>query len=278
MSERSLEGRTAWVTGGASGMGRAIALALAEAGADVAIGSLLAEGGATRPADVDTYFPTDDELEAARAALEAKGARVLARPLDVRSNEQVQGFFEAACEAFGKIDILVNAAGTDVNQTIVDHPDELWHRVIDTNLNGNYRTIKRCLPGMIERGWGRIVIIASTAASVGSPTNPAYCTSKAGLLGLMRCVALEAGPHGVTCNAISPGFVDTPMAETFFRHAVERGEAPSVEAARAEAIKDYPQGAFIEPGDIASLAAFLCSEGAARITMEDLRVSGGALW
>jgi NAD(P)-dependent dehydrogenase (short-subunit alcohol dehydrogenase family) len=278
MPERYLEGRTAWVTGGASGMGRAIALALAEAGADVAIGSLLAEGGITRPTDADTYFPTVKELETACAALEAKGARTLARPLDVRSNESVRGFFEAASEAFGKIDILVNAAGMDVNQSIVGHPDALWHRVIDTNLNGNYRTIKLSLPGMMERGWGRIVIIASTAASVGSPTNAAYCTSKAGLLGLMRCVALEAAPHGVTCNAISPGFVDTPMAETFFHHAVERGEAASVEVARAEAIKDYPQGAFIEAEDIASLATYLCSDGAARITMEDLRISGGALW
>lgn len=278
MSERHLDGRAAWVTGGASGMGRAIALALAEAGADVAIGSLLAEGGVTRPADAVTYFPTEEELAAARSALEATGRRVLARRLDVRSNDSVQGFFEAASEAFGKIDILVNAAGMDTNQTIVGHPDDLWHRVIDTNLNGNYRTIKRCLPGMIERGWGRIVIIASTAASVGSPTNAAYCASKAGLLGLMRCVALEAAPHGVTCNAISPGFVDTPMVETFFRQAVERGEAASVEAARAAAIKDYPQGALIKPIDVAALAAYLCSDGAARITMEDLRVSGGALW
>ena len=278
MSQRYLDGRAAWVTGGGSGMGRAIALALAEAGADVAIGSLLAQNGITRPGDADTYFPTEDELEATRLALESRGGRVLARPLDVRLDESVQVFFEAAVAALGKIDILVNAAGMDTNQTIVGHPDDLWHRVIDTNLNGNYRTVKRCLPGMIERGWGRIVIIASTAASVGSPTNAAYCASKAGLLGLMRCVALEAAPHGVTCNAISPGFVDTPMVETFFRHAVERGEAPSVEAARAVAIKDYPQGALISPADVAALAAFLCSEGAARITMEDLRVSGGALW
>jgi NAD(P)-dependent dehydrogenase (short-subunit alcohol dehydrogenase family) len=278
MTERVLEGRAAWVTGGASGMGRAIAIALAVAGADVAVGSLLAAGGTTRPRDLDTYFPTEAELEEVHGTLASQGVRVLARALDVRSDEDVQAFYDDASALLGKIDILVNAAGIDAQHRIVAHPDEVWHRVIDTNLHGNYRTIKRCLPGMIERGFGRIVIIASTAASVGSPTNAAYCASKSALLGLMRCVALEGAPYGVTCNAISPGFVDTPMAETFFRHAVERGEAPSLAAARAQAMKSYPQGAFMQPRDIASLVAYLCSDVAARITMEDLRVSGGALW
>ncbi len=279
MTERSLEGRAAWVTGGASGMGRAIALALAEAGADVAIGSLLAEGGATRPADADTYFPTGDELEAARAALEAKGTRVLARPLDVRSNEQVQGFFEAACEAFGKIDILVNVAGMDVNQTVAGHPDDLWHRVIDTNLGGNYRTIKRCLPGMIERDWGRIVNVASTAANVGHAEFAAYCASKAGLLGLTRCVALEGAPHGVTCNAVNPGFVDTALTRMGSVARVAReGLGKTVEQNLSDLAETYPQKRLIEAGEIAALVVFLCRDEALGMTMEDITVSGGALW
>ena len=101
------------------------------------------------------------------------------------------------------------------------HPDELWHQVIDINLNGVYRTIKLCLPGMIDRKWGRIINIASTAASVGSPTNAAYCASKAAVVGLTHCVALEGAPHGVTCNAISPGWVETDLGKNWMRQLAE---------------------------------------------------------
>ena len=278
MTDKHLEGRVAWVTGGASGMGRATALFLAEAGADVAIGSLLAEGGVNRPDGVDLYLPGEDELDATRAAIEAAGAGAFARPLDVRSDESVRTFFEEASAALGPIDILVNAAGMNAPEHMASHPDDKWHQVIDTNLNGNYRTIRLCLGEMMERGWGRIVVFASTAASLGMPMNAAYCASKSGLLGLMRCVALEGAPRGVTCNAISPGFVNTPLAETAFLHAVDRGDTPSVETRRAEALKTYPQGRFIEPEDVGSLVAYLCSDAAGRITMEDLRVAGGALW
>jgi len=278
MIERFLEGKSAWVTGGASGMGRAIALRLAEAGANVAIGSLLGTEGNSMPDDADTYLPSIDELEKARLAIEKHGVMAYASSLDVRLDDDVQRKYELVIEAFGKVDILVNAAGMDVHHLVANHPDEPWHRVIDTNLNGNFRTIKRCLPDMQARHFGRILIIASTASSVGSPTNAAYCSSKAGLLGLMRCVALEGGPYGVTCNAISPGYVDTPMAHSSFVHAVERGEVDSVAEARDDAIRDYPQKEFIQPEDIANTAAFLCSDNAQRITMEELRVSGGALW
>jgi NAD(P)-dependent dehydrogenase (short-subunit alcohol dehydrogenase family) len=278
MIDKFLQGRSAWITGGATGMGRAIALRLAEAGADIAIGSLVGDEGETVPADADTYYPTSAELDKTRAELESHGVNVFVRSLDVRSDANVSSFFEAALAELGKVDILVNAAGLDVHHLMANHPDEPWHRVIDTNLNGNFRTIRRCLPGMLERGWGRVVIIASTAASIGSATNAAYCASKAGLLGLMRCVALEGAAGGVTCNSVSPGFVDTPMAHSSFVHSVERGEFESVEAARTDAIKDYPDRAFIQPDDIANTVSFLCSNEARRVNMEDVRVSAGALW
>ena len=114
-------------------------------------------------------------------------------------------FILAAVAALGPIDIFVNAAGVSAQQAMVDHDDRTWTSVIDINLNGAYRTIKRCFPAMAEKGWGRIINIASTAAVVGYPRHSAYCAAKAALLGLARCVALEGAASGISCNAINPG-------------------------------------------------------------------------
>jgi NAD(P)-dependent dehydrogenase (short-subunit alcohol dehydrogenase family) len=204
MSDRFLSGRVAWVTGGASGMGRATALGLARAGADVAIGSLVASQRAAVLADQNCHTPKDEALASTKAEIESHGVTALAMGLDVCSDESVEGSFRTILAAWGKIDILINAAGSSVRKYMANHPDELWHRMLEVNLTGPYRTIKRCLPGMIERRWGRIVNFASTAANVGYPMHGAYCASKSGLLGLTRCVALEGAPHGVTCNALNP--------------------------------------------------------------------------
>jgi len=276
--DRYLEGRAALVTGGASGQGRAIALALATRGADVAIGSLLAEQGPA-PERVDTHLPSRAELSAAVAAIEAHGVRALGRALDVRSPQSCAALYADAVGAFGKIDILANAAGIGAEQPICGHPDPLWDAVIDTNLTGCYRMIKLCLPGMIKRGWGRIVNIASTAANIGAKDNPAYCASKSGLLGLTRCVALEGAPHGVTCNAINPGFVDTGMMQASVRSLVAaEGRGRSEAEYIAGIVASYPQKRIIAPAEIGALAAFLCHEDARGLTMEDITVAAGSLW
>jgi NAD(P)-dependent dehydrogenase (short-subunit alcohol dehydrogenase family) len=219
MTEKFLTGRTAMVTGGASGMGRAMALAFADAGADVAIGSLLA--GSKKAEGEVSYLPGEKDLEATKAEIEAKGIKCLAMGLDVTQNDSVQAFSDATVETFGKVDILANAAGITAEQTIVDHPDAAWDRVIDVNLTGTYRAIKRVLPGMIEHKWGRIVNIASTAATVGAVTSGAYCASKAGVVGLTRCAALEGAPHGVTCNSISPTWVNTDFGRDWMSGIAE---------------------------------------------------------
>ena len=274
---RHLAGRVAWVTGGASGMGRACALALAGSGADVAIGSLLQ--GAGRRLEWFTYRPSHDELTATREMIEAEGVRAFAGPLDVRSVESVEGFHAAAVDALGAIDILVNVAGIFGAQPIAGHDDALWQATIDVNLGGPYRMIKRCLPGMIERGWGRIVNIASTSANVGHAGSGAYSASKAGLLGLTRCVALEGAPHGVTCNAINPGQIDTGLTRvSFARRPKTEDVADSVEEYFAAWAAGQPQKRFIETYEIGALAAFLCREEAAGITMENITVSGGTLY
>jgi NAD(P)-dependent dehydrogenase (short-subunit alcohol dehydrogenase family) len=276
MSERFLEGRVAMVTGGGSGIGRAVALALAGAGADVAIGSLLA--GRQKANGEVMFLPSDAQLEDARRAIAAFGSRCLAMELDVTCDASVQAWFDATRAELGPVDILANAAGITVEQTVSDHPDESWHRVIDVNLNGTFRTIKRALPGMIERGWGRIINIASTSASVGAATGGAYSASKSGVVGLTRCVALEGAPHGVTCNAISPTWVDTSFGRDWMSAIAANEEKSGAAEYLSEVKAANPQGRLIDPSEVGALALFLCRDDARGMTMQDLPLSAGSLW
>ena len=271
-----LENRVALVTGGASGMGRAMALALAGAGADVALGSLLA--GASRAEGEISNLPPRDDLDATRAEVEALGVQCLAADLDVSADESCDAFCRSVDERFGRVDILAHAAGITAEAKLSEHADAAWHRVIDVNLNGTYRMVRRILPGMIERGWGRIVLIASTAASVGAPTSGAYCASKAGVVGLMRCVALEGAPHGVTCNSISPTWVNTDFGRGWMGDIAREQDGRSGEEYLTDARAANPQGRLIEPDEIGTLARYLCSDEAVGVTMQDLTVSGGSLW
>ncbi|HUP15713.1 MAG TPA: SDR family oxidoreductase [Acidimicrobiia bacterium] len=264
------------VTGGASGMGLAMAVAFASAGADVAIGSLLA-GGKQAEGEV-VHMPGQEQMDHACSLIEAEGVRCLALNLDVTSNDSVEQFFQASVDRFGKVDVLANAAGITAESVISGHSDALWDKVIEVNLTGTYRAIKRVLPGMIERKWGRIINIASTAATVGAVTSGAYCASKAGVVGLTRCVALEGAPHGVTCNALSPTWVDTSFGREWMSDIAEKQEHRTGDEYIADVKKSNPQGRLISPTEIGALALFLCSDGAQGITMEDLRVSAGSLW
>jgi NAD(P)-dependent dehydrogenase (short-subunit alcohol dehydrogenase family) len=277
MSERFLDGRTAWVTGGATGMGHATALALAFAGADVAIGSLLEKG--ELPDAAYAARPSEEELEIAAAAVRACGAECFARGLDVRSDASVDQFHAAATAALGPIDILVNAAGVSAQEAMIGHRDETWMSVLDINLNGCYRTIKRCLPHMLDSGWGRIVNIASTAADVGFARYAAYCASKSALLGLTRCVALEGAERGVTCNAINPGSVGTEMMRLgSLRRIAQGGQGRTVQENFARIAEQMPQKRLIPAEEIAAVALYLCRDEALGITGEAITVSGGALW
>lgn len=273
----NLSGHNAIVTGGFSGMGFAIATALAEAGANVAVGSYIAHADA---AQTDAaYYPGADEIERVQAVLAAHGARVHAAHLDVRDSELTNSFVAEAESALGPIDILACAAGTTAEQPVSGHSDELWQKIVDTNLTGTFRAIRAVLPGMIARKWGRIVVIGSTAASVGWADNPAYCASKAGLLGLTRCVALEGAPHGVTCTMISPTWVETElMRRNTAQVAASEGKGRTAEDVMDEFRRANPQGRMMQPEEIAALAVFLCSDAARGITMENIRVTGGALW
>lgn len=277
MTDRSLQGRAALVTGGLTGQGLAIAEALAREGANVAVGSFIGEA-AGRLADSAAY-PPDSEIARVSAALGIHGTRIHSGHLDVRDAASVDAFVAEAGARCGPIDILVNAAGTTAEHPVCGHSDALWQKIIDTNLTGAFRMTRALLPGMIDRSWGRIVNIGSTAATVGWRDNPAYCASKAGLLGLTRCVALEGAPHGVTCVMISPTWVETELMRRNVAQVVAReGKGRSLAEAMAEIAGQNPQQRLIQPSEIAALAVFLCGEGAKGITMENIQVTGGALW
>ena len=272
-----LQGRTALITGGLTGQGLAIATALAEAGANIAVGSYV---GATlgRSGDAAAY-PGSGEIERVRAVLMAGGSKVHAAHLDVRDNASVRTFVQHSAMLCGPIDILVNAAGTTAEQPVCGHTDELWDKIIGTNLTGAFRMTRELLPGMIAAKWGRIINVGSTAASVGWKDNPAYCASKSGLLGLTRCLALEGAPHGVTASMISPTWVETELMTRNLAQVIAReGKGRTLEAAMADIARENPQGRIIQPAEIAATVAFLCSDGAKGITGENLQITGGAHW
>ncbi|MCP4334559.1 MAG: SDR family oxidoreductase [Gammaproteobacteria bacterium] len=252
--------RTAIVTGGLQGIGLAIAADLAAQGIRVAV-------GARRGAD-----PT-----LAARARETIGEDCLVAALDVRSSKSVESFVGSVRDTLAGPDILVNAAGITVHQTVDGHSDEDWESTIDINLSGPFRMIRACLPEMKKRGWGRIVNIASTAAHTAAATHAAYCASKTGLLGLTRAVALEGAPYGVTCVSVSPGWVETDMLrESAAIIARKSGRSQAEEIAAMGS--SNPQNRLIQPSEISALVAFCCSDAAAGLTMEDIQVAAGAHW
>lgn len=251
--------KTAIITGGLSGMGLAIARRLARDGTRVVVGAR--SGGDA--GHVSAILGADSGIQAAA--------------LDVRSSESVDAFVAQVVKSRGSVDILVNAAGVYEEAAVIGHPDKIWDDHIDTNLNGTFRMIRAAMPHMKQAGWGRIVNMASVAAHNGMANNAAYCTSKAGLLGLGKCVSLEGAAHGITCVSISPTWVETEMLRRFIDADME-ATGQSLEEVRAEYAKSNPQDQLVQPSEIAELAAFLVSDAARALTMEDYQVNAGSLW
>jgi NAD(P)-dependent dehydrogenase (short-subunit alcohol dehydrogenase family) len=274
---KTLLGRSALITGGLTGQGFAIAQALAAEGANVAVGSYI---GASKGRSGDAAaYPEPEEADRVRRKLAESGAKIYAGHLDIRDTAVIKSFIENAAAQCGVFDILVNAAGTTAEQPVCGHSDELWLKIIDTNLNGAFRMTRELLPGMIARKWGRVINIGSTAASVGWKDNPAYCASKAGLLGLTRCIALEGAAHGVSCVMISPTWVETELMRRNVAQVVaNEGKGKTVAQAMAEIAGQNPQKRIIQPSEVAALAVFLCGDEARGITTENIQITGGALW
>ena len=253
-----LEGRVAIVTGGFTGIGKAIALALAERGATIAVGA--------------RRLPEDAIEE-----LDKVADQFFYQRLDVADVSSIEAFMDGLVSAYGHADILVNSAGITAHEHVCGHDEKSWLDVIDINLSGPFRMIRACLPKMIERRWGRIINIGSTAATTAVADHAAYCASKSGLLGLNRAVALEAAPHGVSSVVISPTWVQTEMFDSSMAiQASSAGHSSDDEIAAL--VAEQPQKRLVQPRELGALAAFLCHEDALGITMEDIQVNAGALW
>jgi 3-hydroxybutyrate dehydrogenase len=273
---QTLKGRAAIVTGGASGLGRAIALRLAQKGADVCFMSLSRDRVRLVPDEVK-YFASVSEIDETQQAIEATGARCIALDGDISQADDVERMVRLTVEAFGRLDILVNNAATDVVHPVLDHSDEAWMRVITVNLFGSYLCVRAALPHLIANGWGRIISIASTAAHVGYVGYSAYAASKHGLLGFNRSLALEVAAHNITANTLSPGFIETPSAQMHIHKAAETAGV-SFEVMRERFLNEYPQRRFIPPEEIADLVVYLCRDEARAINGEDIRITTGAMW
>lgn len=252
----SLAGKRALITGAASGIGAATAVALAAQGARVAI-----------------HARREEQLAPTAALLEAQGTPAILVEADLRESNAILAMVAHAADALDGIDILVSNAGMAARATVIEMDESLWDSIIDTNLKAAWLLSKAVLPTM-SNGEGRLIFVSSISAKLAEPQTSAYSASKAGLLALMRCVAMEGAPLGMTANAICPGWVDTPMAQhSWKRFADENGQqfGPVYDAG----IRNNPLRARIQPEDIAAVAVMLASSQGRFITGQAINVCGG---
>jgi 2-hydroxycyclohexanecarboxyl-CoA dehydrogenase len=246
---RSETPRVAVVTGGGSGMGRAICRRLAAAGHSVAV------------LDID-----GDATERVAKEVEADGGRAIPVPVDVSDRSSVDAAMSEARGAFGPIGILVTSAGIEGFVSFLDISVEAWERMLAVNLTGTFHCAQSVVPDMIDAGWGRIVTISSSSAQSGTKRMSHYVASKGGVIAFTKALALDLASKGITVNTIPPGAIDTPM----MRRPVESGAMASLDQVVARA----PLGRLGTPEDIAAACAFLCSEEAGYITGQQINVNG----
>ena len=241
--------RVAVVTGGGSGMGRAICRRLAAAGHAVAV------------LDID-----GDATERVAKEVESDGGRAIPVPVDVSDRAAVDAAMDEARGAFGPVGILVTSAGIEGFVSFLDISVEEWERMLAVNLTGTFHCVQSVVPDMIDAGWGRIVTISSSSAQSGTKRMSHYVASKGGVIAFTKALALDLASKGITVNTIPPGAIDTPM----MRRPVESGAMASLDQVVARA----PLGRLGTPEDIAAACAFLCSEDAGYITGQQINVNG----
>ena len=255
-----LKGKTALVTGSTSGIGLGIARALAGQGANVVLNG----------------FGDAAEIERLRAALEREfGVQAIYAPGDLTQPAQVEAMVAAAEQRFGAVDVLVNNAGIQHVAPVESFPVERWDAVIALNLSAAFHATRCALPAMKARGWGRIINIASAHGLVASVEKAAYVAAKHGIVGLTKVVALETARTQVTCNAICPGWVLTPLVQKQIEARAAQQGIPVDQAKLALVSEKQPSGEFVTPEQLGELAVFLCSDAAQQVRGVAWAMDGG---
>jgi len=255
-----LQGKSAIVTGSTSGIGLAMARALARDGANVLLNG----------------FGDRTEIEKTRTGLADEcGVQVRYSGADMSKPDEIQAMVDEALAGFGSVDILVNNAGIQHVAPIDEFPQAKWDAIIAINLSSAYHTTRLCLPGMKQKRWGRIINLASAHGLVASPYKSAYVAAKHGMLGLTKTVALEVAELGITCNAICPGYVLTPLVEGQIDDTAKARNIPRDSVIRDVMLGHQPTKQFVKTEEIGAFTVFLCSDGAASITGAALPVDGG---
>lgn len=255
-----LKGQVAVVTGSTSGIGLAIAKALAEQGANVMLNG----------------FGDAAEIEKVRASLEKDyGVKALFNGADLSKGDAVRGLVEETVQKLGRIDILVNNAGIQYTALIEDFPTERWDAIIALNLSAVFHGTAAALPHMKKAGYGRIINISSAHGLVGSPHKAAYVSAKHGVVGLTKVTALETAGQGITCNAICPGWVRTPLVEKQITAIAQQKNLSQEDAAKDLLSEKQPSLQFVTPEQLGAAAVFLASPGAAQMTGTTMSLDGG---
>lgn len=256
----TLKSKTAVVTGSTSGIGLAIARALASEGANVMI------NGFGSPADIDKE----------RVAIESEfGVKALHSAADMTKPAEIAAMIAQAESAFGSVDVLVNNAGIQFVSPIEDFPIDKWDQIIAINLTSAFHGMRAAIPGMKARGWGRIISTASAHSLVASPFKSAYVAAKHGIAGLTKTAALELATHGVTVNCISPGYVWTPLVENQIPDTMKARGMTREQVINDVLLDSQPTKQFVTVDEVAAIAVFLCSDAARQITGANLTVDGG---
>jgi len=253
-----LDGKAAIVTGAASGIGRAIAATLGAAGAAICVGDLDEEGSRRVAAEI-----------------ERSGGRAIAVRADVSRADQVEALVRATAEAFGRMDILVNNAGLQHVAPVHEFPLEKWNQLIGVMLTGTFLCTRAALPHMMTKRWGRVVNISSIHGLVASPFKSAYISAKHGIIGFTRTLALEVAEHGITANAVCPGYVRTPLVEGQIADQARVHGIPAQQVVETIMLAPSALKRLLEPEEVAFLVLYLCSEAAAGITGAAYSIDGG---
>jgi 3-hydroxybutyrate dehydrogenase len=255
-----IAGRNAVITGSTSGIGRGITLKLASEGARVMI------NGFGDEADIAKLLTELEKLS---------GKKPIYSPADMSDPEQIEAMMRLAESELGGVDIMMNNAGIQFVSPIEDFPTDKWNQIIAINLTSAFHTTKAVIAGMKARGWGRIINLASAHSLVASPYKSAYVAAKHGIAGLTKTVALEVAEFGITVNAVSPGYVLTPLVEAQIPATAKARGISEKDVIQTVMLSNQPTRKFVEIDDVAATVAFLCSDSAKGITGSNITVDGG---